>query len=202
MSAKSLYFTRIAGLVFAFLLLEWLASKMIARADLPFGLSLVAYIVPTLPVLGIFPLAINYTKNNPVTKLSARRRAPVRRYMVRLGMGLFFYILVLMVSVAALNRFDLSTQVKSILAVLTALPIGWIIWAMGRFIADPDIDEFERMIITRSLLLSTGLTLFFAAIWGFLENFAQAPDFPLYILVPVFFGLFGMVQPFVRRGYK
>ncbi len=199
---KRLFFMQLAGLILAFLVLEWLAGVFTARASLPYALSLLAYILPTLPLFGIIPLSLNYTNNNPDLPLSAHRMAPVRRYMVRMGVSMFFYVIILMASIVALDRFELSVQIKALLAVLTALPIGGIIWAVSRLIADPDVDEFERMIMTRSVMASAALTFFFAAIWGFLENFAEAPDFPLYLVVVVYFGLFGLVQPFVRRGFR
>ncbi len=200
--AKRKFHLQLAGLVILFFALEWAASTFVARTELPYVLSLLAYILPTLPLFGIFPLAIIYQAQSKDKPSSARRMKPVRRYMMRLAISMFLYVVFLMASIIALNQFALSVQIKVLLGVLTALPIGGVIWAMARFIADPDVNEFERMILTRSLLMSTALTLFFAALWGFLENFADAPDFPLYLLVPVFFGLFGLVQPFIRRGFK
>lgn len=199
---KRQYLLQLAGLVAAFLVLELAAGKLLARASLPYILSVLSYVLPALPLFAIVPLANAYGKNNPDSALSARRAAPVRRYMARMGLSMFFYVIILMASVAALNRFELSLQIKTILAIFTALPIGGVIWAIASLIADPDTDEFERMIMAKSTLLSTAMILFFSALWGFLENFAEAPDFPLYLLIPVFFGLFGLTQPFVRRGYK
>ncbi|PHS21302.1 MAG: hypothetical protein COA84_15915 [Robiginitomaculum sp.] len=193
---------QLAALALAFAVLEWGASYVIKLTDLSYVASLLIFLVPTLPLFGIFPLSFAYAKNNPDAPMSLRRMKPARRYMQRMIVFMFIYVVVLIASIMALNRFDLSIQIKSLLAVLTALPIGGVIWAIARYMADPDMDEFERMILTRSVLLSTSLILFFAAMWGFLENFTDAPDFPLYMMVPVFFGLFGLVQPFVRRGFK
>ena len=200
-AGKQKLIVQIAGLILLFTGLEWLAGRALAHSQWPYALVVLAYIAPALPLFIIFPLAIQHAKNSPDGALSAQRLAPVRRYLLRLGGGMFFYIVFLIGSVAALNRFELSTQVKVMLALLTALPIGGVIWAVAALMSDPQTDEFERMIMTRSVLASTGLTLFFSALWGFLENFADAPDFPLYLMVPVFFGLFGLVQPFVRRGF-
>ncbi len=199
---KRKFIRNIATLLLAFALLEWGAGLADARFELPYVLSLLVYMLPTLPLFGIFPLGFAYSKHNPEQPMSSRRIVPARRYMIRLSVFMVLYALLLMASVLALGRYDLSVQIKSLLAVLTALPIGGVIWAIARFMADPDVDEFERMILTRSVLFSTAMLLFFAALWGFLENFAEAPDFPLYMIVPVFFGLFGLVQPFVRRGFK
>jgi hypothetical protein len=203
MTPQKLKFIRnMTALVLAFLLLEWGAAIVNARFALPYALSLLVYMLPTLPLFGIFPLTFAYSKHNPEQPMPSRRVVPARRYMIRLSVFMVLYALLLMASVLALGRYDLSVQIKSLLAVLTALPIGGVIWAIARYMADPDMDEFERMILTRSVLFSTAMLLFFAALWGFLENFAEAPDFPLYLMVPVFFGLFGLVQPLVRRGFR
>jgi hypothetical protein len=200
---KRRFLLSIFGLFIAFMVLEGGARTFLPRESLPpYAVSVLRYIVPTLPLLAIIPLASRYFRQSPDTPLSPRRAAPVRRYMRRLGTSMFLYAVFLVASIVALNQFTLSLQIKTFLAVLTALPIGGIIWAVARFMGDPDVDDFERTILTRSVLLSTALTLFFTAMWGFLENFAEAPDFPLYLIVPVFFGLFGLVQPFVRRGFK
>jgi len=201
-SQKQRFMLNVFGLFIIFMLLEWGAFTFMPREGLPYSLSILFYVVPTLPLLAIFLLASRYFNTHPEAPLSPRRAAPMHRYMKRLGASMFLYAIFLMASIVALNQFTLSLQIKTFLALLTALPIGGVIWAMARLIADPDVDEFERMILTRSILLGTALTLFFTAIWGFLENFAEAPDFPLYLIVPVFFGLFGLVQPFVRRGFK
>ncbi len=199
---KRQFLLRGFGLLLVSLALEGGARTFIPRDNLPYALSVLRYLFPVLPLLAIIPLASKYFQKSAGAPLSSRRAAPVRRYMERLGTSMVLYAVFLMASIVALNQFSLSLHIKTLLAVLTALPIGGVIWAVARFMVDPDVDEFERMILTRSLLLSTALMLFFTAIWGFLENFAQAPDFPLYLMVPVFFGLFGIVQYFVRRGFK
>ncbi|MDQ7019484.1 MAG: hypothetical protein Q9M33_09975 [Robiginitomaculum sp.] len=199
---KRRFLLNIFGLFIAFLGLEWSARVLFPGGNLPYAIAVFRYLLPTLPLLAIIPLASRYFRQSPEPSLSQRRIAPVRRYMTRLGTSMLLYAIFLVSSIVALDQFTLSLQIKTFLAVLTALPIGGVIWAVARFMADPDVDEFERTILTHSVLLSTALILFFTALWGFLENFAKAPDFPLYLIVPVFFGLFGLVQPFVRRGFR
>ncbi len=199
---KRQFLLRFAGVLILFAVLEWAAGQFLVRDTWPYVWSVIGYILPALPLFAIIPLVNHYAANRPDEALSKKRLAPARRYMIRLGISMFFYVVVLMFSVAALNRFDLALQIKVIMAILTALPIGAILWAVSSFMFDQDVDEFERMILARSVIVAATLTFFFTAIWGFLENFAAAPDFPLYIVVVVYFGLFGIVQPFVRRGFK
>jgi hypothetical protein len=105
-------------------------------------------------------------------------------------------------SVVAINKLALSFQIKAFLAVLTAAPLLFVIWAVGELLADPKMDEFEKMIMVRCMLYATGLVMAVAAVWGFLENFADVADFPLYMIFPLFWMFFGLVNPLVRRSFK
>ncbi len=108
----------------------------------------------------------------------------------------------LAVSILMINKLDLTFQIKAALSVLTAAPIVFIIWAMGQYLVDPETDEFDRMILVRSVLYATGLVMAVSTIWGFLENFAEVADFPLYLMFPVFLTFFGLAQPLIRSRYK
>ncbi|MCF6292138.1 MAG: hypothetical protein L3J04_01960 [Robiginitomaculum sp.] len=126
----------------------------------------------------------------------------MRRYLTRLGLGLGFYGAMLGGSIVAINKLDLTFQIKATLAVLTAAPIVFIIWAISQLLADPEMDEFEKMIMVRCSLYATGLVLTVATVWGFLENFAEVGRFPLYMMFPLFWIFFGIVNPLVRRRFK
>jgi len=65
------------------------------------------------------------------------------------------------------------------IAVLPALPILGIIWAMGRFLVEED-DEYQRARFVRRALIATGFMLTIATVWGFLEQFKLVPDVPSY----------------------
>ncbi|MFN3229955.1 MAG: hypothetical protein ACK41P_08900, partial [Asticcacaulis sp.] len=59
-------------------------------------------------------------------------------------------------------------------------------------------DEYIRFLTTKRIVLAAGGLLAFVTLWGFLEIYAKAPDFPLFLCLPVFFGLFGLLSFVVR----
>ena len=139
---------------------------------------------------------------SPAKQIGKKMPKHMRRYMTRLGVSFAFYGAMLGGAVVAINHLELSFQIKAVLSVLTAAPLLFIIWAVGELLADPKMDEFERMIMVRCSLYATGLVMAVATVWGFLENFAEVPDFPLYMMFPLFWFFFGLVNPLVRRQFK
>lgn len=55
-------------------------------------------------------------------------------------------------------------------AILPALPLLGIFFAMGRYLVEEN-DEYLRMKVTRQALIATGFAMAVATIWGFLESF-------------------------------
>ncbi len=82
-------------------------------------------------------------------------------------------------------------------AALPALPIFAMIWTLWRFLEES--DEYIRFLTTKRIVLAAGGLLAFVTLWGFLEIYAKAPDFPLFLCLPLFFGLFGVMSFIVRE---
>ncbi|PHS21301.1 MAG: hypothetical protein COA84_15910 [Robiginitomaculum sp.] len=162
------------------------------RTDIRPPLSLFYNALPLLPLLAILPLVIIRSRVLGVPK---KRR--LRDAYVFLSLLLFTAYSIAAVVVMFLQ--GLPAEHISVLAVLIILPIGF---TMAMSLETSKFDEFHGEILKRTALYSIILTLFFATIWGFMESLTVVPDFPLYMIVSVFFGLFGLVQPFVRRGFK
>ena len=162
------------------------------RTDIRPPLSLFYNALPLLPLLAVIPLVIVRLKVRSVPK---KRR--LKDTYVFFSLLLFTAYSIAAVVVMFLQGWPVERI--SVLAMLITLPIGF---TMAITLETSKFDEFHGEILKRTALYSIVLTLFFATIWGFLESLTIVPDFPLYMLVPVFFGLFGMVQPFVRRGFK
>lgn len=183
-------------------LLGKLVQAWVADKDLPYLLELLLWLATTLPLFAIFLVGRVFMPVRDNGPAKSRRHLPRQRYNTRLITFAVLHVVMLMASDLAIERFHVSVQLRVILAVLTALPLGGLMWAVISLMADPQGDEFERTVLARSLIYAAGMIMFFAAIWGFLENFAQAPDFPLYLMIPLYFVLFGLTQPFVRGTYK
>jgi hypothetical protein len=62
-------------------------------------------------------------------------------------------------------------------AVLPALPIVGVIAAMGAFIVEQK-DEYQRMLMVRNCLYGIGFALSVSTVWGFLQTYGLAPDYP------------------------
>ncbi|MGZ8998632.1 MAG: hypothetical protein ACXW2T_07235, partial [Allosphingosinicella sp.] len=73
------------------------------------------------------------------------------------------------------------------IAVLPALPLLFVFYAMGRYLAELT-DEYVRMLEVRKALVATGLTLAVATVLGFLEIYAEAPHMPLFFIPCIWFG--------------
>jgi len=73
-----------------------------------------------------------------------------------------------------------------LVAVLPALPIIGIFGAIGRYLVEEQ-DEYVRMLMVRQILWASGLTLSFATIWGFLNNFGLVGHADGYWLIALWF---------------
>lgn len=104
-----------------------------------------------------------------------RYRSPaVRRYLARLLALMTIYV-VLIIATGHLFQHDPPTGLAAYaFAVLPALPIVGVIWAVMRLLVEED-DEFQRMLFTRQTLFATGFCLSISTIWEFLQLFDLAP---------------------------
>jgi hypothetical protein len=80
-------------------------------------------------------------------------------------------------------------SVAWLVAILPALPIIGIFFAIGRYLVEEQ-DEYVRMLMARQTLWASGIALSVATAWGFLENFGLVGHVDAYyIAVLWFFGL-------------
>jgi hypothetical protein len=116
----------------------------------------------------------------------------MRRYTFRiLGFGLA-YVGVLIGAIMAMKQPWAPTGPAAwALAVLPAIPVVGMIWAIFRLIAETD-DEYQRFLFVKQVLIATGLTLAIATIWGFLENFDLVEDVPAYHVTVLWFAMIGV----------
>ena len=76
-------------------------------------------------------------------------------------------------------------------AILPALPIIGLFFAMGRYLVDEQ-DEYLRMLTVRQTLWASGFMLSVATIWGFLENFDLVHHIDAYYAAVLWFGGLGL----------
>ena len=138
------------------------------------GLALLPFFLPALAVLVWMSREIS---------ANARRRGcataagmAYNRRMLPLAGG---YIVVLLGAILLHQRYHVEGAALYAIAVLPALPLIGIVWALGRFLIE-ETDEYQRALAVRKMLVATGFLLVVATIWGFLEEFGLAPHLPAY----------------------
>ncbi|WP_031236390.1 membrane protein [Asticcacaulis sp. AC460] len=124
--------------------------------------------------------------------------SPNARYMIGMSFWMVLYAAALIGSILLIKSLQPTGPLLYVLAVAPALPIGGTIIVFLRYI--DAVDEYVRAITTRRFVIATGLTLFLCTAWGFLENNAGAHEFSLYLVYPLFWGLYGATSIFVRQA--
>lgn len=130
------------------------------------------------------------------TKSSAQRRF-VRSCFTSAGL-----VVLLAVAVAlAFRLWHLKGPLAYPVAVLPALPILWVLFETGRFLA-VEKDEFQRNQLVECLLGGIGGTLATTTAWGYLEAFAHVPHLQTMWIYPIFWLFVGISAPVVILRYR
>ena len=61
-------------------------------------------------------------------------------------------------------------------------------------------DEFVRGVTAKQFIVASGLAMAVATFWGFGESFAGAPHMQTWLIVPLFWGMYGLTAPFIRTS--
>ncbi|MDQ3140317.1 MAG: hypothetical protein M3Q15_06290 [Pseudomonadota bacterium] len=151
-----------------------LGALAVAVAFSPRGIWLALTVA--VPVLALAWMLRQCVRNRRMSgPASPAQRAYIRRF-IPLMLG---YVLLLFAAVW-LNRTMEPTGILAVaLAVLPALPLIGVIWAMGRLVVE-EKDEYQRSLTVRQFMIATGFMLAVTSIWGFLEGSGQVPDLPMY----------------------
>lgn len=105
----------------------------------------------------------------------AKYKSPaIRMYLIRLFVLMSIYIITLIAAVTAFKSHAVSGIAAYALAVLPALPIIGVFWAVMRLLVE-ETDEFVRMLHVRQSLVATGFCLTVMTVWEFLQNFDLVP---------------------------
>ena len=106
----------------------------------------------------------------------AKYKSPaIRSYLIRLFVLMSIYIVTLLTAVTTFKAGAVSGIAAYALAVLPALPIIGVFWAVMRLLVE-ESDEFMRMTIVRQCLIATGFCLTVMTVWEFLQNFDLVPQ--------------------------
>ncbi|HEY5712092.1 MAG TPA: hypothetical protein VIT38_09365 [Allosphingosinicella sp.] len=162
------------------------------------GLAAMAYVATLLGAMAVWQMwrpsgvALAATIAVPVLALGwliergiARKRAgscttPAQRnYFRRFVPLMIAYVVILLGAVWLKRDFHPGPAVTIFLALLSALPLLGVIWTFARVLVE-EKDEYQRSLLVRQIVVATGFMLSVTSVWGFLEDFGQAPHLPLY----------------------
>jgi hypothetical protein len=124
-----------------------------------------------------------------------------RRYIHRFAPTMALYLFFLFIAKWGFRHLHPTGVVAYLLAILPALPLIGTLAIVGLYIGE-ESDEFERSIIVQSMLWGLGGALSVGTIWGFLEDFANAPHISTFYVYLFFWIFMGISQPFIRRRYQ
>lgn len=125
----------------------------------------------------------------------------VKRYTSRIAIAMVIYMIVIFLAVYEFHHAHLSGWLAYLVAVLPAIPALSVFVIAGIYLAE-EKDEFLLNVFVQSMLWATAVTLSFATIWGFLDNFITLPHFDLYLLFPIYWGITGIASAVIRLRYK
>lgn len=121
-----------------------------------------------------------------------------RRYVVRTLAFMSGYVAINMAAIAGAFD-DISSPVAAwILALSVSAPVIGQIWATLSLMRES--DEFVRAVIAKQFILASGLAMAIASVWGFGESYADAYHLPAWLIYPLFWACYGVVQPFVKTS--
>ena len=83
-----------------------------------------------------------------------------------------------------------------LLAIVLVASVGLQFAAAWRLIAAQ--DEFVRAITGKRIIVAAGVTLTVAVFAGLTIQFLSVPAVPMWLLYPLFWGVYGMVTPLIR----
>ncbi len=121
------------------------------------------------PTILIIPLIRSANRRLDTASSCYGKGEAQRRYKRRVMLFTALYLLSFGILTLATKASEPEGAWRGFLAVLPALAVIGIFWAIGRLIVEEQ-DEFMRMLVVRQSLIASGLSLSAASVWGFLES--------------------------------
>jgi hypothetical protein len=124
-----------------------------------------------------------------------------RRFSISAWLSVLLVVLLSVGDVLWFRLGHLHGPLAYLVAVLPALPIFWVIYEAGRWVA-LEKDEFLRLLLIQCVLGGTGGTLATTTVWGWLETFKLAPHLFPGLVYTIFWLFAALSYPFVSRRYR
>jgi hypothetical protein len=124
-----------------------------------------------------------------------------RRYIYRFWPMIITYVVAVIAVTWLFNNHPPQGPMKVLIAILPALPIVGVLWVTARYLIE-ETDEFVRLQQMIALLIATGLTLSFCAIWGFLEIYHVVEPIGVFNISWGYFAAMGVGNGIVKLIYR
>ena len=118
-----------------------------------------------------------------------------RDYTVTVAGWMVLYVVLLLGVSCAADRELLTATWIYPAAVLPAIPVGGVMWAVLRLMKRS--DEYVRGVLAKTYVIAISVTLFLCVAYGFLEIYAGARHLALFWVFPVFWVLVAIIGRFV-----
>jgi len=162
----------VASMVLFVLLMGF--TPWLARREGIEGFALLPFFVPALAALVWMSREVAaYSRRKGCATAAAMA---YNRRMLPLAAA---YVVVLLGAILMHERLHVTGPALYVIAILPALPLIGVVWALGRFLIE-ETDEYQRGLAVRKMLVATGFLLVVATIWGFLEEFGLVSHLPAY----------------------
>ena len=121
-----------------------------------------------------------------------------KRYVIRTNLFMLGYVAVNIAAIAGAFDPIVGSRASIVLGLAVAAPIAGQLWATLALMNES--DEFVRMLNAKRFILASGLAMTLFSAWGFAESYGDAPHAPGWLIYPLFWGLFGLVSPFLKSS--
>lgn len=123
--------------------------------------------------------------------------SPNRAYIAQMAVfGALYVALIALVESVDFERDFTQPVFVYLAATAPAVPISGTVLAVLKLMERS--DEYVRAVMAKRFIAATGLVYILGTGWGFLELYAEVPDFPLYLIFAAFWAAFGVVSPFIK----
>ena len=133
----------------------------------------------------------------PTTESAKRARATYAR---RIAIAGALYVAFVVGGALLIRYVHVPQWGLVVLAILPTAPALMMLRAYMIRVAG--LDEFQRRLQTDALIVAAGVTVFGTFAYGFLEDWANAPQVSLIWVFPLFSFIFGVAHVIIRRRYK
>ena len=133
------------------------------------------------------------------SKTTSRERAIGRRYLSQMAVLMVLYIVILFMSIHALENGNFSPAFRALIAVTPAIPMFGVVAAVIQFMLS--VDELQRQIHLEALAIAAGVTGALAITYTFLEG-AGLPHSQAWWAFACVDVVWAAALPFVRRRYE